>query len=333
MIGVIAVLAATGIAGPVLFTYAYSRRIEARHPPVGALIDVGSGAIHVVETAPEGSDRGAVLLIHGASGNFADLHVALADRLSACGFRVFSVDRPGHGWSARLGGRAAASSPERQAEWIRAALARRGVDRAIVVAHSLAGVLGLAMALNAPEFVRGLVLLSPVSHPWVGGVLWYYTVAASRRLGPLFRWLVVVPAGLLTISGSLGAVFEPRPAPPDYIERTRLRLMLRPWHFKSNAEDVVDVEAHVAVLSKRYGAIRAPTAILTGDRDLIVHPETHAANCARDIPGATLTVVEGVGHSPHHGAPERVIEAVLQVDRRARALGPRAAVEVAVAGE
>jgi pimeloyl-ACP methyl ester carboxylesterase len=317
MIGVIAVLAATGIAGPVLFTYAYSRRIEVRYPPVGALVDVGPGSIHVVETAPEDTERGAVLLVHGASGNFADLHVALADRLSARGFRVFSVDRPGHGWSARLGGRAA-SSPERQAEWIRAALARRGVDRAIVVVHSLAGVLGLAMALNAPGFVRGLVLLAPVSHPWVGGVLWYYTVAASRRIGPLFRWLVVVPAGLLTLSGGLRPVFDPGPAPPDYIERTRLRLMLRPWHFKYNAEDVVDIEAHVAVLSQRYGTIRAPTAVVTGDRDCIVHPGIHAKGCVRDIPGATLKVLEGVGHSPHHGAPESVVEIILQVDRRAR---------------
>jgi pimeloyl-ACP methyl ester carboxylesterase len=317
MIGVIAALAATGIAGPFLFTYAYSRRIEMRYPPVGALVDVGPGMVHVVEMAPEGNERGVVLLVHGASGNFADLHVALADRLSARGFRVFSVDRPGHGWSARLAGRAA-SSPERQAEWIRAALASRGVDRAIVVAHSLAGVLGLAMALNAPQFVRGLVLLAPVSHPWIGGVLWYYTLAASRRLGPLFRWLVVVPAGLLTISGGVRPVFEPCVAPPDYIERTRLRLMLRPWQFKSNAEDIVDIEAHVAVLSKRYGTIRVPTAVLTGDRDRIVHPDTHAMGCVRDIPGATLRVLEGVGHSPHHGAPESVIEAILHVDRRAR---------------
>ena len=49
------------------------------------------------------------------------------------------------------------------------------------------------MALNAPEFVRGLVLLSPVSHPWPGGVAWYYTLAASRALGPLFRRLSSCP--------------------------------------------------------------------------------------------------------------------------------------------
>ena len=145
------------------------------------------------------------------------------------------------------------------------ALARRGVDRAIVVAHSLAGVLGLAMALNAPGFVRGLVLLAPVSHPWVGGVLWYYTVAGvashravvslagrrSRRPADLVGWSASgIRAGRL----------------PDYIERTRLRLMLRPWHFKYNAEDVVDIEAHVAVLSQRYGMIRADRGRHGGSR-------------------------------------------------------------------
>src|SRR5271168_5602143 len=165
-----------------LFTSAATRRIEARHPPVGERVETGGGAIHVVERAPEGVDRGAVLLVHGASGNFADMSVALAGRLAALGFRVFAVDRPGHGWSGRPPGRAA-SSPMLQAEMLRAALERRGVAQAIVVVHSLAGVLGLAMALEAPAFVRGLILLAPVSHPWRGAPTWYYTLAAARAVG------------------------------------------------------------------------------------------------------------------------------------------------------
>ncbi len=299
-----------------LFTLVETRRIERRFPPVGELVETGEGAIHVVERAPSGRERGAVALVHGASGNFADMSVALADRLAALGFRVFSLDRPGHGWSARLPSRA--SSPERQAKALREALARRGVARAIVVVHSLAGVLGLAMALNAPEFVRGLVLLSPVSHPWPGGVEWYYTLAASRALGPLFRRLVVLPAGLATMRAADGAVFDPGPTPPDYIDRTRLPLVLRPLHFKANAEDVVDAEAHVAALCPRYGAISAPTAIVTGDCDRIVYAHIHSLGCARDIPGARLTWLAGVGHSPHHSAPESVVAAILEVDARAR---------------
>ena len=316
----IAAIAASAslIVGLILFTHIATRRIEKRFPPVGELVETGAGAIHVVERAPEGRERGAVLLVHGASGNFADMSVALADRVAALGFRVFSVDRPGHGWSARPRSRAAAS-PELQARALRDALARRGVAEAIVVVHSLAGVLGLAMALDAPEFVRGLVLISPASHPWPGGVAWYYTLAASRAFGPLFRRLIVLPAGLATMSAGVGAVFDPNPTPPDYIGRTRLPLVLRPRHFKANAEDVVDLAAHVAALSPRYGAIAAPTAVVTGDRDGVVYAHIHSAGCARDIPGATLTTLAGVGHSPHHSAPDRVVAAILEVDARAGA--------------
>jgi hypothetical protein len=95
--------------------------------------------------------------------------------------------------------------------------------------------------------------------------------------------------------------------------------VLRPRHFKANAEDVADVEAYVAALSPRYGAIRAPTAIVTGDSDGVVYARIHSAGCARDIPGATLTILRGVGHSPHHCAPESVVAAIVEVDARASA--------------
>ena len=317
-------LAATIIAalGSVLvglgaFTFVQARRIEARYPPIGELVDIGGGAIHVVETPAEGRERGVALLAHGASGNFADMSVALAERLGAEGFRVLSFDRPGHGWSARLFDRAA-SSPERQAEMLREAAERRGVRQAIVVAHSLAGVIGLAMALNAPQFVRGLVLVSPVSHPWPGGVGWYYPIAAHPFLGALFRRLLLMPLGLAMLGGGVRGVFAPNPIPPQFIERTRVPLVLRPENFRFNAEDVVDLAAAVAALAPRYGAIRAPTAIVTGDRDGVVYADIHSVGCARDIPGASLKVLEGVGHSPHHTAPHEVVAAILDVDRRAR---------------
>ena len=305
-------------AGLCAFTALASRVIEARFPPVGERMATGPNglAIHVVERPPNAPERGAVLLVHGASGNFADLDFALGERLAAVGFRVFAVDRPGHGWSDRLAG-ADAASPADQAATLRAALARRGVEQAIVVVHSLAGMLGLAMALDAPEFARGLVLLAPVSHPWPGGVAWYYRLAASRRVGPAFRRLFVLPAGLLSMRGGVREVFAPNPPPQDYVVATRLPLVFRPHHFRANAEDVVAAEAHVASLSPRYSTIRVPTAIVTGDHDGVVYAKIHSAGCARDIPGATLTVLPEVGHSPHHSAPDSVVAAILEVEARA----------------
>ena len=300
------------------FTVALTCVLAVRFPAVGHLVDLGPGRLHVVETPPRAPERGAVLLAHGASGNFADPHVALAERLAEAGYRVFAVDRPGHGYSDRLGGRGA-TSPRRQAAWIRQALEALGAGEAIVVVHSLAGVLGLAMAMDSPAFTRGLVLLAPVSHPWPGGVSWYYTLAAHRWLGAPFRWLVAPPVGLLMMANGLRATFAPNPVPPDYARRTRLALMLRPWHFRANAEDFVDLHAETEALSPGYAEIAAPTAILMGAEDRLVSAELHARALEREIPNATLLTLPGIGHSPHFAAPDEVVAAVLAVDRRARA--------------
>ncbi len=309
--------AAVGLAAAsFLLTLWLCWRLQARYPVVGRLVQIGPGSLHVVETPPLGPQRAAVLLVHGGSGNFADPHEALAARLAAAGFRVFAVDRPGLGYSDRIAGRAAAS-PRRQAAWIREALDRCGVRDAIVVVHSLAGVLGLAMALDAPEFTRGLVLLAPVSHPWKGGVSWYYTVGATPIVGALFRWLIVPLAGLASMRGAVREVFAPNPVPSEYIERTRLPLLFRPWHFLANSQDFVELHAATVALSPRYREISTPTAIVMGTEDTLVSVDIHARACAREIPGATLRLLDGVGHSPHFSAPEAVVDAVLAVERRA----------------
>ena len=312
--GALAGLAALSIG----FTLALNVALAARYPQIGHLVDLGPGRLHVVETPPRAPERGAVLLTHGASGNFADPHVALAERLAELGFRVFAVDRPGHGYSDRLAGRGA-TSPRRQAAWIRQALERLGAREAIVVVHSLAGVLGLAMAMDAPEFTRGLVLLAPVSHPWPGGVSWYYTLASHRWLGAPFRWLVVPAVGLAKMANGVRDTFAPNPVPPDYVRRTRLTLVLRPWHFRANSEDFADLHAETVELSPGYSRISCPTAILMGDEDRLVSADIHARALARQIPNATLRLLPGIGHSPHFAAPDEVVAAILAVDRQALA--------------
>jgi len=298
------------------FTRWQARRIERRHPPLGRLVEIDGGLIHVVEGSPEGSERGAVVLLHGASGNQADMTLALQAPLVALGFRVLSIDRPGHGWSSRISGRRAAS-PSRQARLVRAALAQMGVAGAIVVGHSFAGVVALAMALEAAEFTRALVLVAPVSHPWPGGVDWRYRLSARAGVGWAFRQFIVLPIGLLLLPSGVRSVFEPNETPADYQRATGLALMLRPKQYKANAEDVVDLKPYVIEQARRYGEIKAPTEIVTGDRDGVVYTHIHSIGCARDIGEAVLTTLSGVGHAPHHSATQAVIAAILSAERRA----------------
>lgn len=303
------------VAGLWIFTVVQSRRIATRYPPRGRRIDIGEGAIHVLDRRPTGAERGAIMLIHGASGNSADLAIALMDRLCAEGFRVLSVDRPGHGWSDRIGGREA-FTPARQASALRRAAESIGVSRAIVAAHSLGGITALAMALEEPDFVQALVLIAPVSHPWPGGVAWYYSLGAHSILGAPFRGLATLPVGMARISAAVAGVFAPNSPPPNFVEATMLPLVLRPAHFRANCEDVVHAEAAVAAMSPRYGEIRAPTEIVTGDSDGVVYAQIHSAGLARDITFSRLTTLQRTGHSPHHVAPDRIVNIILEAAKR-----------------
>src|SRR5262249_6116930 len=151
-----------------------ARLIDRRHPPGGVFVPVSGGRLHVVELG-ECADAPAVVLLHGASGNLEDMRLALGERL-ARRHRVILIDRPRHGWSDRPAG-TACSSPARQAALVVEALDRLGVAKAIVVGHSWSGAAALALALGHTDRVAGLVLLAPVTHPWPGGISWYYRLA------------------------------------------------------------------------------------------------------------------------------------------------------------
>ncbi|MBK9082169.1 MAG: alpha/beta hydrolase [Rhizobiales bacterium] len=311
-------LVLAGLAGLYVFTRAKARRIAAAYPPEGRFAPAAGGRLHFTERPAEGEARATALLIHGASGNQADMMTALGAPLAAAGFRVVAVDRPGHGWSERPGGRADAA-PSRQSALIRAAMQEAGVTRAIVVGHSLGGAVAANMAIEHPDFVQGLVLVAPVTHPWPGGVSWYYTPASAPVIGEAFTNLVSLPAGLALLDPGVASVFTPQRPPADYREATRVRLVLRPATFRANAQDVAGLKPHIVEQARRLGEIRAPTAIVTGDRDAIVYTHIHSYGSARDIPGATLTVLPGVGHAPHHTHPAEVVAAVEAVFARAAA--------------
>lgn len=301
-----------------VFNIWQTRRIERRFPPTGAFVDLPGGRLHYTKLSPAGAPLANVLLLHGASGNQADMIAALGPQLVEAGYQVIAIDRPGHGWSDRFSGRVAAS-PTGQAALIHAALAKIGITRAIVAGFSWSGALANTFALQHRDFTQGLVLLAPATHPWPGGkVMWYYGPAAKRILGEIFCRLLVMPVGLMTFARNVAHVFLPNEIPQDYIKRANAPLILRAREFKANAQDVIGLYDYVREQSRQLHEIAVPVAILTGDRDQIVYADIHSYNCARDIPGATLKVLPGVGHSVHYAAPGAVIEAVAEVFSKAR---------------
>lgn len=315
--GLVGFVALVLVAGA-LATLVISSVIEARYPPAGRFVEVEGGRLMVVEAGPKepGPGRGTVLLVHGASGNAEDPMRALGRRLAGEAFRVVAFDRPGLGWSDRVGG-AEAASPAVQGRMIREGLGRLGIAHAIVVGHSLAGAVATSMALESPDLVSGLVLLSPVTHPWPNGTISdVYRASTARFLGGVFAHTLVAPAGMVSMRSMVAAVFAPQPAPDDFVDGASLPLILRPSTFLANAEDVAGLHDFVRGQSGRYGAIRVPTTIVAGDADRIVSTDIHARRIATEIEGARLLVLPGIGHMPHYAATDVVVDEIKAVAAR-----------------
>ena len=309
MIVILLAAAAVVLGGLAAFTAYAVRGIERAHRPAGRFVEVTGGRLHVLELGSAGAPP--VVLLHGASGNLADMRVALGDRL-ASRYRVVLIDRPGHGWSDRPGGRADAS-PARQAALIHQALERVGVTRAVVVGFSWSGALATAYALAYPKAVAGLVLLAPVTHPWQGGVDWYNPILTAPIVGQLFARTVALPLGALLIGPGVKFVFAPQQPPAGYRQRAAVDLVLRPRELIANAEDSNDLKAFVAAQAPAYGTIQAPAIVITGDVDDTVTPQVHAAAVAAALPRAKLIVLPGMGHMLHHAAAGSVAGAIDEI--------------------
>lgn len=280
-----------------IYTSWQTQKITSLYPPAGIRINVGESVLHFTDQKPAGAPKATLVLIHGASGNEAEMRAALAAPLLARGYRVISIDRPGMGWSTGSAN-PAKNTLAGQAGTIRKAMNQHGIDKSIIVVHSLAGAIGLAMTLEHADFVQGLMMVSPVSHPWPGGIALHYTIAASQA-GAVFNHALALPLGQMFLGPAVQSVFAPQKQPENYVTKTKLPLVLRPKTFAANARDVASLYQHVSAWSSRYKDIRMPVAILAGSADKIVITDIHSRSSFRQIPGATLRILPGVGHVPH----------------------------------
>ena len=304
ILAILAVLAAVTLAG--------TAAIERANPPAGRFVDVDGGRLHIVELGR--ADAPPVVLLHGASGNLRDMQFALGDRLAAR-YRVILVDRPGHGWSDRPNGRGNAS-PAAQATLIHQVLAALGVTRPVVLGHSWSGALATAYALAYPTETRALILLAPVTHPWPGGIGWINDVVALPVLGSLIARTLILPSGYFMLKPGVAGVFSPDTPPPDYGARTGVALLLRPNEFIANAQDLAGLKEFVRQQAPRYGELKMPVTIISGDKDPVVYTDIHSRAIVRQVPQAKLTVLPGVGHMVQYVAADDVVRAIDEVALR-----------------
>ncbi|MEQ3672215.1 alpha/beta hydrolase [Pseudophaeobacter sp.] len=266
---------------------------EARQlvPPIGQFCNTLQGKIHYIDIGPR--DAQPLVLIHGLSGQLQHFTYALADAL-AQDYRVIAVDRPGCGYSTRTSD-AMARLPE-QAKTLLDVLDKLQVHQPVLVGHSLGGAVSLAMALQAPEKIRGLALLAPLTHPSKQGAEAFKgLIVHSNLMRHLMAQTVAVPTAQRTAEPVLQQIFAPEACPDDFLIKAGGALGLRPESFVAASADASFLYLAIEDQAARYAKeLSTPGAILFGAEDAILGPQSQGKTM--ETFGLSCQIAPDLGH-------------------------------------
>jgi len=279
-------------------------RLKARWaPPPSIFIEINGQQVHLRDEGPR-HDPVPILLVHGTS---ASLHTwqGWAEGLRGQR-RVVRFDLPGFGLTGP--NRQNDYSIERYVLFVRSVAARLGIDRFVIAGNSLGGQVAWATALALPGRVQGLILVDAAGYG--------ASLAGSGKDVPLVFKVARMPVLRTVAQHAL---------PRGLVEMSLRRLYGDPGKVTPQlvdlAMDMARREGNRAALGRHLEQLgtrpdpallrklEVPTLILWGERDRLLPPAL-GERFARDIPGARLVLLEGLGHMPQEEDPGRSLAEV-----------------------
>ena len=309
LLGGVATVGVTA-AGLALFTGWTARRVTRALPPQGRFIDIDGNRIHYLDV---GSGP-AILMVHGLGGQMRNFTYGVVDRLKDR-FRVVVIERPGAGYSDRAAGASARLGV--QADVVAGVIRTLGLRRPLVVGHSLGGALALAVALQHPEAVGGLALVSPLTRPQTEAAgAFRGLVIPSPVVRRMVAWTLATPLAILKRDEVLGELFGPETPPADFALRGGGVLGLRPRAFYSTSTDLMAINEDLPGFAARYGELKLPAAVLFGLGDRILDAQVNGQAMTGDVAGLTFEGLEGAGHMIPITRPDTVADFIARTAGR-----------------
>lgn len=252
----------------------------------------------------------SLILIHGLGGaavNWVQLAPLLARH-----HRVLVPDLPGHAGSSPL---PAAPTLAAFADRLAILADRLGLLPAVVVGHSLGGLVALRLAFRRPEAVDGVVLagaagFSPSGRRAEHALIVSSLVRPGRLAAP---WRGVIARSRLLRLLALGwGVADSAALSPSAVEGFLAGPALHTDTGSAARALVADDFEH------RLAAIACPTLVLWGARDTLT-PVSDAFDYARRL-GSELRVVAACGHLLIGERPDACFHAIREFSDRVRQL-------------
>lgn len=220
----------------------------------------------------------SLVMIHGAGGSWQALAPQL--ELGNSQLRVIIPDLPGHGHSE---GPAQDSVPI-YTEFLHEFMQNLGLSQLVLAGHSMGGAIAQEFALNWPEALQALILLS---------------TGARLRVGPAFLASLAQEA-----EGTPASALELNPnTEPETMVMSPMSRYLD--YLACNSFDRMEV----------INQITLPTLVMAGEQDTSTPPK-YARYLAERIPNAELVLIPGAGHLMPLEAPEQVNATLINFLRR-----------------
>lgn len=236
------------------------------------------------------ADGQPVIFLHGVTDSWRSFETVLP--LLPASMRAFAISQRGHGESSR---------PESGyrfgdfAEDVRGFMDAVGLDRAVVVGHSMGASVAQRLMADHPERLTRVVLMGA-----------FASFQGNAELNEYVRTAILPLAD---------------PISPEFArewQSSTVAQPIAPSQLNTFVSETLKVPAHVwhqafsgflatPDFLNELARARVPVLLFWGDRD------TYALRQDQDrllqaIPTARLTVYEGIGHALHWEAPERVAE-------------------------
>jgi pimeloyl-ACP methyl ester carboxylesterase len=223
--------------------------------------------------------RPPLVLIHDISGS----HLSWPPEIRRLpDFRVFSLDLPGHGKTPGPGLQSVRDYGRRVVEF----LDGLKLSRAVLAGHGMGGAVAQAVALDKPERVAGIALIS-----------------SGARL-PIASSILENAANTSTLPLALKALCEiiVGPQAPDSLAQA-IQNNLNSARQALIYGDLLACDGFDA--ANRLDAIRAPALVICGTDDRLA-PVRFSEALASGIPGAALQTIDGAGHMVMLEQPRRL---------------------------
>lgn len=256
----------------------------------------------------EGTGDRVILMIHGLGSNAKGWQQNIPELSRQ--HRVIAVDLPGYGMSDKGHYQYTLSF---YAQVLTEFLAELNVEKATWMGHSMGGQIAMVAALNHPEQVERLVLISPAGFEEFtdGEGDWM-----RKAVSPDF----VKDTTIRGIAINLKSNFHEAPAEADFMITDRIQVRGAKdfdrycYAVAENVEAMLDEP-----VLERLGDIQQPALVLFGENDRLIpnrylhggHTEKVALAGSSMMPDAQLVMVPRCGHFVQFEKPEETNAAVL----------------------